>query len=108
MELLPAPGVHADLAAPSALATPNDQRAAALIGLGEDERFPDAQPSAPQDHHHPRSRWPCAASPAAHDGDDLIDLWRIGRIAQTLVARRSTSVKAGHRRRRSTPTGAAD
>jgi hypothetical protein len=87
MELLPAPGVHADLAAPSALATPNEQGAAALIkiGLGEGERFLDAQPGAPQDHD--QSAWRVAVrvvTGGAHDGDDLIDRWRIGGIAQAL------------------------
>ena len=44
----------------------------------------------------------------AHDGDDLLHLRRIGRIAKALVARRSTGVKAGHCRRRSTSTSAIE
>jgi hypothetical protein len=44
----------------------------------------------------------------AHDGDDLFDLRRIGRVAQTFVARRVTSVESRHRRRRSTSTGAVE
>jgi hypothetical protein len=43
---------------------------------------------------------------SAHDGDDLFNLGRIGRIASTLVARRSTGMEAGHGRRRSASTGA--
>jgi hypothetical protein len=44
LQLVPAPGIHADLAPPAALATPHQQCAAALIevGLGERERFLDA------------------------------------------------------------------
>jgi hypothetical protein len=40
----------------------------------------------------------------AHDGDDLFDLRRIGRVAQTFVAWRATGVESRQRRRRSTPT----
>jgi hypothetical protein len=52
LELLPAPCVHADLAATSALAAPDEQCAAALIeiGFGEREHFLDAQSGAPEDH----------------------------------------------------------
>jgi hypothetical protein len=41
LQFVPAPGVHADLALPTAFAAPHQQRAAALveIGLGERERF---------------------------------------------------------------------
>lgn len=53
-----------------------------------------------------RSRWPCGRSPAgAHDGDDLLDGWRIGRIAQPLVARRAPRAEPGQRRGRTAPTG---
>jgi hypothetical protein len=41
----------------------------------------------------------------AHDGDDLFDLRRIGRVAQTLVAWSVTGMESRHRRRRSTSTG---
>ena len=52
LELLPAPRVHADLAAASALAAPDEQRAPAVIkvGFGKRKRLLDAQPSAPEDH----------------------------------------------------------
>jgi hypothetical protein len=44
----------------------------------------------------------------AHDGDDLFDLGRIGRIAQTLVAWSVPGVESRQRRRRSTSTGAVE
>jgi hypothetical protein len=42
----------------------------------------------------------------AHDGDDLLDLRRIGGIAQTFVAWGVSRVESRHRRGRSTSTGA--
>jgi hypothetical protein len=82
LELPPTPVVHSDPAAASALATSDKQGVASLIeiGLGEGERFLDAQPGSPGDHDQ-------GAEPAAmravagraHDGDDLLDLRRIGR-----------------------------
>jgi len=45
---------------------------------------------------------------AAHDGDDLFDVGRIGGIAQTLVARRVAGVASRHRRRGSTSTRAVE
>ena len=103
--------VHADLAAASALAAAHEQRAAALIeiGLGERERLVDAQPGPPQ--HHDQAAQPAAVrvvAGRAHDRDDLLDLRRIGRVAQTLVARRATGVEAGHGRRRSASAGAIE
>jgi hypothetical protein len=50
----------------------------------------------------------CVVAGGSHDGDDLLDLGRIGRIAQPLVARRMTGVEAWHRRRRSTSTGTVE
>jgi hypothetical protein len=44
----------------------------------------------------------------AHDGDDLLDLGRIGRIPQSLVVRRTSGVKSWHRRRRATSAGAVE
>ena len=111
LQLGPAPRVHPDLAAPSALAATDQHGAAALIeiGLSERERLVDAQPGAPENHDQ-------AAQPAAviavtgraHDGDDLLDLGRIGGVPQTLVARRATGVESRHRRRRSTTTRAIE
>jgi hypothetical protein len=39
-----------------------------------------------------------------HDRDDLLNGRRVGRISQAFVARGTTGVKAGHRRRRATTT----
>jgi hypothetical protein len=66
LEFLPAPVVHADFAAASALAAADEQRAAALIeiGLGERERFVDAQPGSPDDDEAAEPAAVCA-SPAA-------------------------------------------
>src|ERR687896_1400707 len=87
-ELLPAPGVHADLAPAPALAAPDHERPAALleICLGESERFLDAQPGTPHNHDEP-SQAPAVRplTGGAHHGDDLFDLRRIGRVAQTLA-----------------------
>ena len=102
LKLLEAPRVHADLATSSALAVPDQQRAAALIeiGLAERERFLDAHSSSPQDHDQTaQSTAVRVVTGRAHDGDDLLDLRRIGRLAQTLVARSLTRVESGHRRR---------
>lgn len=72
LELVPAPGVHADFAASFALAVTDKQRAAGMVEIrfGESERFLDAQPGTPHSpaRHRittrPHSRRPCAASPA--------------------------------------------
>lgn len=52
LELLPSPGIHADLAATPALAAPDQDRPATLIqiALGQTERFLDTPPRAPQDN----------------------------------------------------------
>jgi hypothetical protein len=69
------------------------------IGLGERERFVDAQPSAPEDHDQAAQLTDVTAvAGRVHDGDGLFDSGRIGGAAQTLVARRATGVKARHRR----------
>src|SRR5215217_2418456 len=88
-ELFPAPGVHADFAATPALAAPNQQRAATVIKIafGERKGFLDAQPGAPHDHDESAEAPAVRPVPGgAHDGDDLFDLRRVGRVAQTLVA----------------------
>jgi len=41
----------------------------------------------------------------SHDSDDLLDLRRIGWVAQALVARRATREKSRQRRWRSATTG---
>jgi hypothetical protein len=52
LELLPAPVVHAGFAAFAALAAAHQQCAASRVevGLGQLERFADAQPGPPQHH----------------------------------------------------------
>jgi hypothetical protein len=44
----------------------------------------------------------------AHDGGDLFDLRRVGRVAQTLVAWSMAGVESRQRRRRSTSTDAIE
>jgi hypothetical protein len=59
----------------------------------------DPQSRTPENHD--QAAQPTAVrtvSGRAHDGDDLLDLGWIGGVAQALVARRATGVKAGHRR----------
>src|SRR3954451_3290872 len=73
LELLKAPVVHADLAAPAAFAAAHEHRAAARveIELTEIECFLDAQPGPPKQHDQPPGRVavvPVAA--AAHDRAD--------------------------------------
>jgi hypothetical protein len=53
--LLEAPCVHADLAPAPALATTDEEGAAALIEIafGQRERFLDAQPRPPQNYDQP-------------------------------------------------------
>jgi hypothetical protein len=52
LELFPSRCVHADLAAASALAAPDRERAATLIEIafGQSERLLYAQPGSPHDH----------------------------------------------------------
>jgi hypothetical protein len=107
----PAPAVHADLATPSSLAATDEQGTASLIevGLSKGQRFLNAQPGSPQDHDQPTQ--PTAVrtvTGGAHDDNDLFHLRRISRMAQTLVARRSTGMESRHRRRRSTSTGTVE
>ncbi|MEA2361282.1 MAG: hypothetical protein QOD71_427 [Thermoleophilaceae bacterium] len=109
LEFVPAPRVHADLAAASALAATHEQSAASVIKIGfyERQRLLNAQAGAPEDHD--QATQPLAVrgiASLAHDGDNLLDSGRIGRIAETLVSRRSTCMEAGHGRRRAASTGA--
>ena len=52
-QLLPIPGVHSDLAAPTALAVTHEHRAATRVkvALTGRERFLNTQPAAPQHHY---------------------------------------------------------
>jgi hypothetical protein len=106
--VVPAPGVHADLAAAAALAVADEHRPGAglEVVLGEGERLGDAQPGAPEQHDqrpHAGAMDPVAG--LAHDGDDLLDRGRIGRVAQSLVARRASGEVAGQGDRRAAATG---
>lgn len=102
VELLPGPAVHPDLSALAAVPAPHEHGAAAtvLVGLLEGKRFTDPQPGAPQqDDQRAEPVSVGTVTNCAHDGNDLLDGRRIGRVLLALVARRATSVIAGHRRR---------
>jgi hypothetical protein len=45
-----------------------------------------------------------AVAGGSHDGDDLLDVGWIGRVAQAFVAGSTAGVESRHRRRRSTST----
>jgi hypothetical protein len=79
------------------------------VAFGERERFLNAQPRSPQDRDQ-GAKPPAMRSVAgtAHDGDDLFDLGRIGRVAQAFVARRVAGVESRHCRWRSTSTGTVE
>jgi hypothetical protein len=67
------------------------------VALGQRERLADPQAGPPEDDHE--GAGPQAVrrvARGAHDGDDLFDLRRIGRIPKSLVPRRSTAMEAGH------------
>jgi hypothetical protein len=98
-ELVPGPVVHPHLATAAPLAAAHEQRPRARIqiGLGERKRLVNAQPGSPQ--HDDQAAQPAtvdAIAGAAHHRNDLLDRGRIGRVAQTLVARRPTGVKLWH------------
>jgi hypothetical protein len=79
----------------------DEQRTAAAIKVrfAEGEGLVDAKAGSPQ--HNDQSAKPTTLDTiarATHDRDDLRDIRRIARIAPALVARRTTSTKAGHGR----------
>jgi hypothetical protein len=108
VDVLKAPIVHADLAAPVALPVTNQQGPAALVdvGLGQGEGFGDPQPAAPE---HRDQRPDPEAVPGvaglAHDEDDLLRARRIGRVLPAFVGRHSAAQDPGGRRRRATTPG---
>ena len=110
-QLLPAPLVHAELAAFAALAVADQQRAApgVEVVLCERERFVDAQAAAPE-HDDQRAQAPPVAVPPgeAHHRDDLLDRRRVGRVAHALVARRTPRVIARNRGGRAAPAGGVE
>jgi hypothetical protein len=67
------------------------------------------RPVSPHDHNQSPQPTAVRAVPGgAHDGDDLFNLRRIGRVTQTFVAGRVTGMEARHRRRRPTSTGTVE
>src|SRR5204863_9495677 len=79
------------------------------VTLGEIERFLDSQPRPPE--HDDQAANAVAVDAVAglpHHRHDLLDPWRIRRIAQSLVSRRAPLVIARHRRRRAPAPGRID
>jgi hypothetical protein len=106
LQLLPAPGVHADLAPTAALAAAHEQRTSPRVevALAQRERLLDAQPAAPEhDDQRPKAGAVAIVGGLAHHGDDLLHARRVSRIQLPLVPRRATGVIARHGRGRSTP-----
>jgi hypothetical protein len=86
--LLPAPGVHPDLATPAALAIAHEQRPAlgVEVRFAERERLRDAQAAAPEDHD--QGAEPVAVGVVAgrsHHGDDLFYGRRVGGVEPPLL-----------------------
>lgn len=90
LEALEAPPVHPDLASFAAFASAHKHRTASgvKIALGERERFTDPEARAPEHDDHPAQPDPLRLIPGgAHDRDYLFHGWRVGWVAQALVAR---------------------
>jgi hypothetical protein len=90
---------------------PDQERAAALIeiALGQSKRLVNPQTCSPQEHDQGAEAAALrTVACGAHDGDDLLNLGRIGRIPQSLVMRRTAGVESRHRRRRATSAGAVE
>jgi hypothetical protein len=105
-KLRPAPAVHPDLAALTAFATSDQERAAVRVevGLGERERLADRQPAAPDTTIMPRSLRPSGSSPAASMTAMISStVGGVQRVTKALVAGRQPVVKlvsvAGERSR---------
>src|SRR4051794_37626009 len=107
-QLLPAPGVHADLAPTATFAAAHEQRPAprVKVALAEREGLLDAQPAAPEHGDQgPQAGAVAIVCRLAHHRDDLLHGRRVGGIVLPLVAGCATGVIAGHGRGRSPPTG---
>jgi len=105
--MVPSPGVHADLPAPTTLASADDDAPAdgIKVALSERQSLVDPQSCAPeQDDESTGTQSRCSVAGASHHRDDLFDGGRIGRVVAALVARRAAIVKAGHGRRRPAAT----
>ncbi len=109
LELLPAPAVHARLAALAALTLPHEKAPArnVEVAFGEGERLADPESGAPQQHDQGAGPEAVrAVASAAHHRNDLLNAGRIGGVAQALVARWATAVVARQRGgRAATPSG---
>jgi hypothetical protein len=58
----------------------------------------DAQPGTPQHDDQPAQPAPVhAVAGGAHDGDDLLDGWWVGGVADPLVARRPAGMEVRQR-----------
>src|SRR5215211_1797343 len=104
----PAPRVHADLAAPAALAVADEHRSRARVEvvLADGECLVDAESRAPEQHdQRTHARAVGSFASLAHGRHDLLDRGRIGRVAQPLVARRAPGQIAGQRDGRATAAG---
>jgi hypothetical protein len=92
-KLFPAPIVHAGFASLAALSTANEEGTALgiQITLSQVKSLADSKASSPEDDDQAANpRTMDAATRLAHDRHDLLDSWWIGRVAQSLVPRRST------------------
>jgi hypothetical protein len=109
--LLPRPAIHADLAPLAAFPAADEDGTARLIEIGLDqrERLADPQTGAPQHNDQaPEPETVGIITGSAHHGDDLLNGWRVWRVAQPLVARRTARVKARQCGRRSAPPRAVE
>jgi hypothetical protein len=74
LELCPRPPVDADIAAPAALASSEQDRASVRIGLAECVRLADPQAGTPEhDDHAAEAEAVGIITRGLHDGDDLLD-----------------------------------
>ena len=94
-ELFPCPSVHSDLAALVAFSSADEDSSAAGVHVGLGERFADSQPCAPEpDDQRAEPDSIRAGASGRHHGDDLLDGWRVRRVASALVARRRIGAPA--------------
>src|SRR4051812_12834436 len=101
-QLLPAPGVHADLAPTATLAAAHEQRPAprVKVALAEREALLDAQPTAPENGDQgPQAGAVAIVGGLAHHRDDLLHARRGGGVVGPLVAGGATGGVSGAGRR---------
>jgi len=100
-ELVPGPAIHSYLAAFTSLASTDEDRASGSVKVAflKRERFIDPQPGTPeQDDHGAKAVAVGAVTNGSHDGDDLLDCWRVSGVLLALVLWSAASVIARHRR----------